>query len=148
MAIANDVDFKTALAGLSIAQQRRIAARFVQQVLPLSGDARIQAALDAAGRVDTTDTELAGAAQAANSARVESFTRCGQETDWRAQAGHFVAKAAVACVKPAEPGGNLAWEAAMQARLARTCQTVADGTGTDNREAEAQYRILEAFLNS
>ena len=92
--------------------------------------------------------QLVHAAQAANTARVESFTQCGKEADWSAQVGHFVAKAAVACVKPAEAGGNLAWDAAMQARMARTCQTVADGAGTDNREAEAQYRTLEAFLNS
>jgi hypothetical protein len=31
--------------------------------------------------------------------------------------------------------------------MARTCQTVATGEGTENREAEEQYRILEAFLN-
>jgi hypothetical protein len=35
----------------------------------------------------------------------------------------------------------------MQARMARTCETVATGEGTENREAEEQYRILEAFLN-
>jgi hypothetical protein len=148
MAINNDKDFKTALAGLSTAQQRQVAVRFVQQVFPLSSDARIKAALDTAGRAGIADAELALASQAANSARVESFTRCGKETDWSAQAGHFVAKAAVACVKSAEAGDNLAWDAAMQARMARTCQTVADGAGTDNREAEAQYRILEVFLNS
>ena len=148
MAISNDKEFKSALAGLSTAQQRQVAARFVQRVFPLSSDARVKSALDAAGRVDIADAELALASQAANTARVESFTRCGKETDWSAQAGHFVAKAAVACVKPAEAGDNLAWDAAMQARVARTCQTVADGSGTDNREAEEQYRILEAFLNS
>jgi hypothetical protein len=148
MAITNDKGFKSVLAGLSIAKQRQLAVRFVEAVLPLSGDARIRAALETAGRADVTDAELAQAAQAANSARVESFTHCGKETDWTAQAGHFVAKAAVACVKPVEPGGNLAWDAAMQARLARTFQTVAEGTGTDNREAEAQYHTLEAFLNS
>ncbi len=148
MAISNDKEFKAALAGLSPAQQRQVAARFVQAVCPLSGDARIKAALEAAGRVGISDAELALAAQAANTARVESFTQCGKETDWTAQAGHFVAKAAVACVKPAEAGSNLAWDAAMQSRLARTFQTVADGAGTDNREAEAQYRTLEAFLNS
>ncbi len=148
MAISNDKEFKQALAGLSTAQQRQVAARFVQRVFALSNDARIKSALDSAARADIADAELALASQAANSARVESFTRCGRETDWSAQAGHFVAKAAVACVKPAETGSNLAWDAAMQARLARTCQTVADGSGTDNREAEEQYRILEAFLNS
>ena len=148
MAITNDKGFKLALAELSIAQQRQLAARFVEAVFPLSGDARIKAALDAAGRAGITDAELAPAAQAANSARVESFTQCGKEADWTAQAGHFVAKAALACVKSAETGGNLAWDAAMQARLARTFQTVAEGAGTDNREAEAQYHTLEAFLNS
>ena len=30
----------------------------------------------------------------------------------------------------------------------RQVATVADGAGTDNCEAEAQYRTLEAFLNS
>jgi hypothetical protein len=148
MAISNDKEFKAALAALPAARQRQVAARFVERVYPLSNDVRVKAALDVAGRPDISDAELTVVAQAANTARVESFTQCGRETDWTAQAGHFVAKAAVACVKPAEAGDNLAWEAAMQARMARTCQTVAEGSGTENREAEEQYRILEAFLNS
>ncbi len=148
MAISNDKEFKAALAALPAARQRQVAARFVERVYPLSNDVRIKAALDLASRADISDAELTVVAQAANTARVESFTQCGRETDWNAQAGHFVAKAAVACVKPAEAGDNLAWDAAMQARMARTCQTVAEGSGTENREAEEQYRILEAFLNS
>jgi hypothetical protein len=148
MAISNDKEFKAALAALPATRQRQVAARFVERVYPLSNDVRVKAALDVAGRPDISDAELTVVAQAANTARVESFTQCGRETDWTAQAGHFVAKAAVACVKPAEAGDNLAWEAAMQARMARTCQTVAEGSGTENREAEEQYRILEAFLNS
>jgi hypothetical protein len=148
MAISNDKEFKAALAGLPAPRQRQIAARFAERVYPLSNDVRVKAALDVAGRPDISDAELTVVAQAANTARVESFTQCGRETDWTAQAGHFVAKAAVACVKPGEAGDNLAWEAAMQARMARTCQTVAEGSGTENREAEEQYRILEAFLNS
>ncbi|OYY94718.1 MAG: hypothetical protein B7Y41_03860 [Hydrogenophilales bacterium 28-61-23] len=148
MAIGNDKDFKAVLTGLSAIQQRQVAARFVQRVFPLSNDVRIKAALDAAARADITDAELSVLSQAANSARVESFTQCGKETEWSAQAGHFVAKAAVACVKPAEAGNNLAWDAAMQARMARTCETIATGEGTENREAGEQYRILEAFLNN
>jgi hypothetical protein len=148
MAISNDKEFKAALAALPAARQRQVAARFVERVYPLSNDVRVKAALDVAGRPDISDAELTVVSQAANTARVESFTQCGRETDWTAQAGHFVAKAAVACVKPAEADDNLAWEAAMQARMARTCQTVAEGSGTENREAEEQYRILEAFLNS
>jgi hypothetical protein len=148
MAISNDKEFKSALAGLPVARQRQVAARFVERVLPLSNDSRVKAALDVAARADVGETELTVASQAANSARVESFTQCGRETDWSAQAGHFVAKAAVACVRPADAGDNLAWDAAMQARMARTCNTVAEGEGTENREAEEQYRVLEAFLNS
>jgi hypothetical protein len=148
MSISNDREFKAALAALPVERQRQVAARFVERVLALSDDARIKAALDTAGRAGVADAELVVAAQAANSARVDSFTRCGRDTGWRPQAGHFVAKAAVACVKAVEPGDSLAWEAAMQARMARTCETVANGDGTDQSEAAAQYGLLEAFLNS
>jgi hypothetical protein len=34
----------------------------------------------------------------------------------------------------------------MQARMAKTCETVATGEGTEHREAEEQYRILDDFL--
>ena len=147
MAISNDKDFKASLAGLTTAQQRQVAARFVQRVFDLSKDVRVKAALEVAGRPEISDAELTVVSAAANTARVESFTQCGKETDWSAQAGLFVAKGAVACVGSPAPGSNLAWDAAMQARMARTCQTVATGEGTENREAEEQYRILEAFLN-
>ncbi|MDD5390983.1 MAG: hypothetical protein PHD37_16730 [Gallionellaceae bacterium] len=144
----NDREFKAQLGRLPIAHQRHVAAQFVQRVLPLSGDFRLKTAIELAQRKDVTETELSAACQAANTARVESFTQCGKETDWTAQAGHFVAKAAVACVRPATEGDNLAWEAAMSARMARTCETVAIGEGTENSETEEQYRILRDFLNS
>jgi 3'-phosphoadenosine 5'-phosphosulfate (PAPS) 3'-phosphatase len=143
----NDKDFKAALGALPIAHQRHVAAQFVLRVLPLSNDFRLKAAIELAQRPDISDAELTSAYQSANTARVESFTRCGKETDWTAQAGHFVAKAAVACVRPATEGENLAWEAAMSARMARTCETVATGEGTENSEAQEQYSILGAFLN-
>ena len=148
MTISNDKEFKAKLAALPGAQQRQLAARFVQRVFGLSNDVRVKAAIDFALRGDVTSAELTVVSQAANSARVESFTQCGRETDWSAQAGHFVAKAAVACVAPAVEGASLAWDAAMQTRMARTCETVATGEGTENSEAEEQYRILEAFLNN
>lgn len=146
--LSNDRAFKEKLAGLSIGRQRRVAARFVQRVLVLSSDFRIKAALDAAERDGISDAELTGAYQSARTAAVESYTQCGHECNWHGQAGHFVAQAAVACVRPAAEGESLAWEAAMSARMARSCETVARGEGTGNHEAEAQYRILEAFPNS
>lgn len=148
MSISNDKEFKKTLAALPIARQRQLAAAFARRVFGLSNDVRVKAALDAAQRADVADAELSLVAQAAHSARVESFTQCGKDTGWTAQAGHFVAKAAVACVRAAEEGQNIAWDAAMQVRMARTCQGVAAGDGTDNSEAEAQYRILETFLTS
>ena len=146
MPIANDQEFKAALAALTAAQQRQVAARFLQPLYALSNDARVRGALELAVRPEPGRAELDMACQAANSARVESFTRCGRECDWSDQAGHFVARAAALCVAP-DPAADLAWQAAMQTRMARSCQAVAEGGGTDNREAEAQYRILEAFLN-
>ena len=142
----NDKEFKAILSALPIAQQRPVAALFVQRVFPLSNDVRLKSALDVAQREEVSDVELAGAYQAANTARVESFTQCGMTTDWAAQAGHFVAKAAVACVRVASAGENLAWDAAMSARMARTCETVAKGFGTENTEAQEQYRILASFI--
>jgi hypothetical protein len=143
----NDNEFKTALTDLSRAGQRLVAARFAEHVLALSKDARVKGAINSAKRTDITEDELAAALQAAKTASVESFTQCGHECDWNSQAGHFVAKAVLASVKPAEPGGNPAWDAAMHARMARTCETIATGHGTDNAEATAQYRILAEFLN-
>ena len=148
MEISNDSEFKAAVGGLPRAAQRHMAARFAENVLALSPDSRVKGAIDAAKRTGITDAELAAAYQSAKAASVESFTRCGHDCDWNHQAGHFVAEAGVACVQPDQPGVNPAWDAAMQARMARTCETIATGRGTDNTEAAAQYRILAEFLNS
>jgi hypothetical protein len=147
MAISSEKEFKAALDGLPMAQQRQVAARFAESVLILCRDVRVAGAVSAAKRPDITDPELAAMYQAAKSASVESFTQCGHETDWAAQAGHFVSKAAMACVQATESSTNLAWDAAMDARMARTCSSIASGEGTETHEAEAQYRILDAYLN-
>jgi hypothetical protein len=143
MTIQNDSEFRSALSGLSVAEQRRLAARFTESVAALCKDPRVSAAISAAGRADVSDGELAMVYQAAKSANVESYTQCGREADWLGQAGHFVAEAAMTCVTPAAQARNLAWEAAMRARMARTCEAIARGQGTENREAEQQYRMVE-----
>ena len=142
MAINNDSEFKISLSGLSGPKQRQVAARFAENVLALSKDARVKNAINAAKRTDISEDELAAVLQSAKKATVDSFTQCGQECDWNDQAGHFVAQAALACVKPAERGGNPAWDAAMHARMARTSESIATGRGTGNAETAAQYRIL------
>lgn len=148
MDISNDSEFKTALNNLSGAQRRFVAARFAENVLALSGDTRLKAAINATKRTDISDEELDAAHQSAKAARVDSFTRCGSECDWSNQSGHFVAEAVLASVRPMEPGRNPAWEAAMHARMARTCEGIANGKGTDNSESAAQYRILTEFLKA
>jgi hypothetical protein len=145
ISIGNDKQFKAALAALDNAQRRQVATVLVRQVLDLCADSRVRGALDLAQRADAGGAELSVVAAGVNSARVESYTQCGHDTDWACQASHFVARAAHECVKPAVDL-TAAWEAAMQARMARICQTLAAGEGTDNHEAEAQYRALEAFL--
>lgn len=147
MAITNDKEFKAALAGLSVAEQRQLAAAFAESVLGLCQDVRTGGAVSGAKRKDISDIEMAALYQAAKSASIDSYAKCGHATEWGTQAGHFVAKAAMACVAPASEGKNLAWDAAMDARMARTCEAIAEGHGTDNREAEVQYRLIDEFLN-
>lgn len=148
MNITNDQEFKTALAGLNMIQKRKVAAAFVESVLPLCSDPRVATVITIAKRDDVTELELAAAYQLANTARVESFCNCGQEIDWKIQTSHFVARGAMDCVKPATEKTNLAWDAATDARIARTCHGIDSGTASEQqREAEIQYQILAAFLN-
>lgn len=147
MTISNDLEFKAALGSLTPRERRQAAALLVRQVLDLTDDARVKAGLDLAERADAGDAEFAAAAAAVNSARVASYTQCGRDTNWACQAGHFVARAAQQCVKP-EITPTDAWDATMQARMARICQTIAAGEGTSNREAEAQYGALESYLQN
>ncbi|MGA9033308.1 MAG: hypothetical protein WB402_12395 [Sulfuricaulis sp.] len=146
MTIRSDADFKAALNKLPTPDQRRVAARFVESVVALCHDPRVAAAINAARRLDISDAELTAAFHAVKTACVDSYTQCGHEADWRAQAGHFVAKAAETCVMPDGRARDIGWNAAMQARMARTCEAISTGRGTENREAEQQFRILEEFM--
>ncbi len=143
MAINNDIEFKLALNELSRAGKRQVGARFAESVLPLSTDPRVKHVIATARRSDLTDEELEAAIGAARKASVDSFTQCGAECDWHSQAGHFVAKAALASLKQ---GADSAWDAAMHARMAHTSDSIANGVGTDTAEAAVQYRILAKFL--
>jgi hypothetical protein len=148
MAIQNEKEFKATLAALPLNRQRQIAAAFGQRVMDLCHDVRVKNALASAARADITPEELALVAHSAHSARVASYAQCGHDSTWECAAGHFVARAAECCVRAATEGEPVAWEAAMQARLARTCQMVAQGEGTDNDESASQRQILETFLQN
>ena len=149
MAINNDKEFKGALEGMNLSQLRLAAAGFVDSVLPLSTDERIVAAVKVARQEKASETELEMQLRSVKAAALASYTQCGKLCDWSSQAGHFVAKAAVRCVEPLTDGGaQSVWEGAMDARMARTCEVIATGEGTENNEAQVQYRIVESLLNS
>ncbi|MBU0656442.1 MAG: hypothetical protein KJ914_15075 [Gammaproteobacteria bacterium] len=146
--IMNDSDFRKELEQLSLAHQRRVGAAFVRNVLELSVDPAVTKVVDtAANAEDVTDDELALAFKNAKAAALESHTRCGADSDWQAQAGYFVARAASALVAPAKQAKSPAWEAAANARMARTCGMIESADESMHEESEAQYRLLEQFLN-
>lgn len=148
MTIDNDNDFKSALDGLTLVDQRKIAVSFTRHVMDLCYDARIKGVLLTAERADITDPELLLAEHAAHQVRVRSFGECGHDTSWLLQAGHFVATAAKYCVTVPAAGENIAWKAALQTRMARNCQDALDDKGLLNSEATAQYELLESFLSA
>ena len=147
--ISTDQEFKKALDQLSSAQQRVAGALFVERVLELCDDARVRRAVDVAKNINAQEGELDGANREAKSAAVESYTACGRDTDWSAQAAHFVATAAAECSVPpsrSDLAHNAAWDAAMYVRMARTSENIAKAHTDHHDEAEAQYQLLTQFL--
>ena len=146
--IMNDADFRKELEQLSMAQQRRVGAAFVRNVLSLTADPVVGKVADTAADAENVgDDEMALAFKQAKAAALESHTRCGADSDWNSQAGYFVARAASVLVAPAKQTKAPAWEAAANARMARTCGMIESADQTMHEESEAQYRILEQFLN-
>ena len=146
---SNDAGFRKALDGLDLAAQRKVGAKFVRAVLDLIDDERVGNAVEAAEKGSSGDA-LATVFQGAKRASLDWHTRCGSEGDWREQAAYFVARAATACVAPAShsKSGNPAWQAAVNARMARTSAGIGSEETSGARESETQYRILADFLNA
>jgi hypothetical protein len=147
--ISNDAEFKQTLQGLEQAQQRVVAAMFVEHVLPLSTDERIARVTRVAADKNASAGELLDALRTAKAATMDSHTRCGSEGNWTEQAGYFVSRAAMAALTPCEQctSGSPAWQAAMSSRMAQTSMLI------DSEDAipvgnEWQYDILSNYLNS
>jgi hypothetical protein len=149
--ISNDTDFRAALESLDEGQQRKIAALFVQHVLHLSSDKRLERVIKTVADSDATEEELAAALKSAHAVTFDSHARCGAEGHWSDQAGYFVARAAVAAATPvalARAGGP-AWQAAMSARMAYTSMLIEDAPNQSaHTECEWQYQSLSGFLNA
>jgi hypothetical protein len=149
--IGNDTDFRHALETLDEVQQRQVAALFVQHVLPLSADKRLERVIKTTVDADATEEELAAALKSAHAATFDSHARCGAEGHWSDQAGYFVARAAVAATTPVAQAraGGPAWQAAMSARMAHTSMLIEDAPDQSaHTESEWQYQSLTDYQNA
>lgn len=147
--INNDQQLREALNDLSLELQRELGARFVTSVSHLSANSIITQGLKTASDPNHTSTELASAYKNTKAFGIEKYTSCGRDANWSAQAEHFVATALAACLLPDEqvtPPENLAWKAAMQARMARNCEMIINDRGDVDNEANRQYAIASEFL--
>lgn len=157
--IVNESEFRTQLARQPVAVQRKLAARFIEQVQDLSDDQRVKSALDAAGADHSGAEELSRAYQSVHSLYVETHPRSDlSELDFKRQAAHFVTEACLVALSPVYEGEqpvNLAQKTAMYCRMARTCasmkhdQEQADFSGVAeqiNAHNQAQYRAAAELL--
>jgi len=147
--ITNDQQLREALNGLSLENQRILGAKFVASVDHLCTDSIIGQGLKTAGDPNRSAKELETAYKNVKAFGIEKYTSCGRDADWSGQAEHFVATALSACLLPEEQISqqeNLAWKAAMQARMARNCEMIMNDRGEVDNEANRQYAIAGEFL--
>lgn len=145
--ISNDHELRAALAGLSADRQRVLGAQFAKSVIALNRDERVARAVETGLNIEASPAELEDAFRAAKGYATKTYTDCGKDTDWLAQADHFVAAAAAAALsQDAGDRQNRAWKAAVQARMAVNCAQMEDEQGELESEAGRQYRIAETYL--
>ncbi|MCG7899378.1 MAG: hypothetical protein JAY85_13095 [Candidatus Thiodiazotropha weberae] len=146
--ITNDQSLRDAIGQLSATQQRALAGKFVASVEHLSADPRISRAVQAATNQELNPQEIEAAYKEVKSFATQTYTACGRDADWAAQAEHFVAAAAAASLAPDEPDESKgAWRAAMQARMAKNCEMILNNEGGLANESERQYELAEAFIS-
>ncbi|MFW6259108.1 MAG: hypothetical protein ACOC26_06405, partial [Halochromatium sp.] len=124
---------------------------FAQSLVHLSRDERVKRAIDTGLREDASAPELEDAYRAAKAWSTKTYTDCGKDTDWLAQADHFVAAAAAAALTPdslLDNKTNRAWKAAMHARMANNCELVEGDGNAHLDEVERQYAIADEFVAS
>jgi hypothetical protein len=145
--ITNDHDLREAISGLSASEQRSLGGQFVANVAHLSQDERINRAIDASKNPGISDSELDELYKSLKAFATQTYTACGSDADWAAQAEHFVAAAAAASLSRDEQNSARgAWKAAMQARMAKNCEMILNDDGGVANESEKQYRLTEQHL--
>lgn len=148
--IVNDQSLREVLSTLSNVRQRELGGLFVASVGHLSADPRVSRAVAVAAQAEISPQELEEAYRSVKAFATQTYTACGRDADWAAQAEHFAAAAAAASLTPDEQPevkGNNAWRAAMQARMAKNCEMILKDEGGLDNEAEKQYRLAAEFLS-
>jgi hypothetical protein len=148
MSIANDQQLKKFLSELSIVEQRQLSADFIESIIALNPDPLIARVIELAREDQTSQLEMEEAYRSIKSLAVNTYTACGADADWKAQAAHFVATAAKACLTPESQldGKNtLAWKCAMQARMAKNCEMMESESDIVENEAQKQYQLADNF---
>ena len=150
--ISNDTEFKQALLTLDAKQQRTVAVMFVEHVLSLCKDERIERVVKVGTDDSASEGEISDALRSARAATMDCSTRCGAEGNWTDQAGYFVARAAVAAVTPVtqSKSASPAWQAAMSCRMAQTSILIDEDSDDvpEHSENEWQYSILSDYLKT
>lgn len=147
--INNDQEFKQALAGLTIAEQRELAVQFIDSVIALNSDPLIERAIKTVRNAEPSASEFNEVYKLIKNLSVKTYTSCGDDADWPAQAAHFVVSAAKACMTPEDHLGhkkNLAWKCAMQTRMAKNCEMIDSEEGVVANEAQKQYAITDDYI--
>ncbi|TVQ90662.1 MAG: hypothetical protein EA400_05960 [Chromatiaceae bacterium] len=147
--IRTDQDLRRLLLKLPAEQQRFIGLRFAESVEHLCRDERVRRAIATGLRPDATAAELEDAYRGAKAWATKTYTDCGKDTDWLAQADHFVAAAVAAALTPDQllaEKTNRAWKAAMHARMANNCELVEAADDSHGDEVQRQYAIADDFI--
>jgi hypothetical protein len=145
--ITNDHDLREAISRLSPAEQRTLGGQFVANVAHLSPDPRINRAIDATANPEISQSELDEIYKTMKAFATQTYTACGSDADWAAQAEHFVAAAAAASLsRDDQNGARGAWKAAMQARMAKNCEMILNDDGGFANESEKQYQLAIRYL--
>ena len=152
--------FRDALAALPVAQQRRVASRFIEKVLDLADERCLDNFVKLSRQTEISAQDLEANHRMVHSIYMDTHPRSElAELDFAHQAKHFVAEACMTSVSPVFEGTkacHLAQQVAMYCRMARTCASIGhEGEIPDFSRAEEtvaktiaeQYAVLQAFLD-
>lgn len=148
--INNDQQLRSLVDQLPLEQQRALAAEFAQGVAKASENQRLKHALAVALNSDSSEQEREDAYKAAKSIAVKTYNACGRDADWDCQAEHFLAAAIAAALTPdalLSDRLNLAWKAAIQARMSKNCMMIISDSGELENEANRQYQVASRYVN-